>query len=78
MAGKTKQNYLDISFAQGENRTKKILKDAIDNKGIDAKFVFIRHKDDGTKEVCLRKDGVDKLGVGSSKAEATADAAGKF
>lgn len=77
MPGKTKQDYLDLPFSAGQNRTKIILNDAILDKGVDPVLKCLTYQGSQIR-VCLMKEGVRQSGYGATKAEATADAAAKF
>lgn len=79
MPTKTKTDYLNLPFAEGENKTKTICEDAVANKGLDAQPVkYIKKLADGQFEICLAKGGQTEEGIGATKHEAMADAAGKF
>lgn len=78
MPGKSKQDYLDLPYNDGDNRSKIILSDAVSEKGLEPTFKCLKFKAGGQVEVCLCQGMTEHTGVGSSKAEAIADAAGKF
>jgi hypothetical protein len=77
MPGKSKSDYLNMSFAAGENKAKTILQDAVANKAVNTKLKCIKYLSNGDTEICITKGASEYTGVGVDKAEAVADAAGQ-
>lgn len=77
MPNKTKQDYLNLVVPPGASRAAVILADAVANKLCEGQLVYLRKKSTGYA-VGVRKDGVVHDGEGADRAEAIADACGKF